>query len=218
MVETTIPKRKISARKAPNQERSKARVDQILEVTCELMATNGLEKLTTNHIAKASGMAVGSLYRYFPNKQAIIYEIYLRWLGQVRERMERFLEEITGAQPIIEVMQALAERIYGESLMPGDDKQLEMELRKAMSLYPELREEDRKHGEQIATLLSRILERAGLNASDKERMEIGAYLYGLDSVRQDLMEQGMDQQTIRVWQWRATFGILQPFLPEGSRL
>ena len=64
-----------SARRRPRQQRSRAIVDSILEAGRRLLAESGESSLTTNRIAERAGVSVGSLYRYFPNKEAIVAAI-----------------------------------------------------------------------------------------------------------------------------------------------
>lgn len=65
-------------RRRPIQARSKATVDAILEATTRVLKTDGYEKASTNRIAKVAGVSVGSLYQYFPNKQALILALLER--------------------------------------------------------------------------------------------------------------------------------------------
>lgn len=58
-------------RSLPQQERSKRRYAAIVETAAELFATNGFDATTMEAIAAASGSAIGSVYRFFPNKQAV---------------------------------------------------------------------------------------------------------------------------------------------------
>ena len=72
------------ARKSPRQSRSRATVDAILVAAAHLLRTLGRERTTTNRIAKVAGVSVGSVYQYFPNKEAI-------W-DELRSRHDHFFE------------------------------------------------------------------------------------------------------------------------------
>lgn len=63
---------KVSPRKKPKQQRAKATVAAIIEATTQLLVEEGFHNLSTNRIAEAAGVSVGSLYQYFPNKEAIV--------------------------------------------------------------------------------------------------------------------------------------------------
>ena len=59
-------------RRTPRQERSQFTVDAIFEAVARIVATQGEGALTTNRIAEVAGVSVGSLYQYFPSKEAIL--------------------------------------------------------------------------------------------------------------------------------------------------
>lgn len=63
---------RISPRKLPQQERARATVEAILDATAQLLVEEGYHKTSTNKIAKRAGVSVGSLYQYFPNKEAVV--------------------------------------------------------------------------------------------------------------------------------------------------
>ncbi len=62
-------------RKTPIQARSRATVQAILDATADVVAEYGLDSVTTNRVAKTAGVSVGSLYQYFPGKDALIVEV-----------------------------------------------------------------------------------------------------------------------------------------------
>jgi AcrR family transcriptional regulator len=63
--------RGLSPRKKPAQSRAAFTVDSILEGAANLLEHQGLEAYTTNEIAARAGVSIGSLYQYFPNKDAV---------------------------------------------------------------------------------------------------------------------------------------------------
>src|SRR5262245_7799213 len=63
---------KTTPRKRPRQARSKATVDAILAATARVLVKQGFDGLTTNAVATAAGVSIGSLYQYFPNKEALV--------------------------------------------------------------------------------------------------------------------------------------------------
>ena len=64
------------SRRAPRQIRSRAIVEAIVQAGRQLLASEGPKSLTTNRIAERAGVSIGSLYRYFPNKDAVLAAIY----------------------------------------------------------------------------------------------------------------------------------------------
>ncbi len=59
-------------RKHASQERSRATVDALLEATARILVHEGFDKASTNRIAEKAGVSVGSLYQYFPTKEALV--------------------------------------------------------------------------------------------------------------------------------------------------
>ncbi len=82
-----------STRAAPRQSRSRDRVDRLLEAAAEVIAQTSYESATTNAIAERAGVSIGSLYRYFPDKQAILRALVERRLGEVRTLYDRIFNE-----------------------------------------------------------------------------------------------------------------------------
>jgi AcrR family transcriptional regulator len=74
----------LEKRKAPRQERSRATVEAILQAATYILVRRGYGGLTTNGIAERAGVNIASLYQYFPNKKAIVAEIYRRHVAAVR--------------------------------------------------------------------------------------------------------------------------------------
>lgn len=77
----------IEPRKAPRQARSAATVDAILEASAHILREGGLGALNTNAAALRAGVSIGSLYQYFPNKDAILAEM-------IRRRRQTMLDAI----------------------------------------------------------------------------------------------------------------------------
>ncbi len=65
-----------SRRRSPKQVRSRVIVEAIVQAGRELLAVEGPSSLTTNRIAERAGVSIGSLYRYFPNTDAVLAAIY----------------------------------------------------------------------------------------------------------------------------------------------
>lgn len=59
-------------RKSAKQQRSRVTIDAILEATARIVGQVGLDRATTNRIAELAGVSIGSLYQYFPGKEALL--------------------------------------------------------------------------------------------------------------------------------------------------
>ncbi len=84
-------------RKKPRQERSQATVDAILDATARVLCTIGYDRASTNRIALAAGVSVGSLYQYFPSKEALVAALVERHVEQMTSLVKRKLAECAAA-------------------------------------------------------------------------------------------------------------------------
>jgi AcrR family transcriptional regulator len=66
-------------RNVPTQARSRARLRRVLDAADDVLATEGADAFTTNRIAKAAGIPIGSVYHYFPDKEAIVEALAVRY-------------------------------------------------------------------------------------------------------------------------------------------
>ncbi|MCY1072984.1 TetR/AcrR family transcriptional regulator [Archangium lansingense] len=82
--------RQNGARKQPSQARSKALVDALIQTTARILLRDGWQALTTNRIARAAGVSVGSLYQYFPDKEALL----LALVERIADEMTAHLIEV----------------------------------------------------------------------------------------------------------------------------
>ena len=80
----------LSPRKRPRQKRSAATVEVILDGAARILEREGLERFNTNVVAAVAGVSVGSLYQYFPGKDALMAAL-------VRRDAARFAAELEAA-------------------------------------------------------------------------------------------------------------------------
>lgn len=71
-------------RRAPKQARAQATREAIFQATAQILEAEGEARLTTNRIAEVAGVSIGSLYQYYPNKQAILIDMALAENAKVR--------------------------------------------------------------------------------------------------------------------------------------
>lgn len=74
----------MTIRKMPKQARSQQRVDAILDAAAALFGEVGFAAVTTNQIAARAEVAIGSLYQFFENKEAILSALVDRYVGAMR--------------------------------------------------------------------------------------------------------------------------------------
>jgi len=88
-----------NARKSASQERSRLTVNAILEATARILIREGYDRASTNRIAAAAGVSIGSLYQYFPSKEALVAAVSERHSHEVLELMRNALVKVA-ARPI----------------------------------------------------------------------------------------------------------------------
>ena len=98
-------------RRVPSQNRSRQRYDEILTVASNLFSENGLDSVTTNEIAARAGMAIGSLYQYFHNKEAIVTALSEQYLETLRGITDDFLRKDTRTLTLEEAVERLADPV-----------------------------------------------------------------------------------------------------------
>ncbi len=93
-------------RKEAAQERSRATVDALVDATARILVREGFDKASTNRIATVAGVSVGSLYQYFPSKEALVAAVIER---HQRETMRVVRGELARAadQPLEQAMRTL---------------------------------------------------------------------------------------------------------------
>jgi AcrR family transcriptional regulator len=72
-------------RRKPRQDRSRDTFEAIVEAAAQVFERHGYAAGTTNRIAERAGVSIGSLYQYFPNKDAIVLELARRHIAQIGE-------------------------------------------------------------------------------------------------------------------------------------
>lgn len=98
-------------RRAPSQARGKRRVAKILDASAELFAEVGFDGATTNAIAARAETSIGSLYQFFPNKEAILYALNARYLEELRVVCDRVLSPERAPQPLAQILDEVVDAL-----------------------------------------------------------------------------------------------------------
>jgi AcrR family transcriptional regulator len=91
------PKIVTKARKAPVQDRSKETARVILTATARVLVDVGYDHASTNKVAEVAGVSTGSLYRYFPSKEALVAALIERHVEEMLAVCESKLVEMADA-------------------------------------------------------------------------------------------------------------------------
>lgn len=101
----------LTPRKRPRQARAEVTVDAIFEATIQLLLADGPQRLTTTRVAQRAGVSVGTMYQYFPHKQALIYALNERYLEALAEKIEIACRAQHGA-PLDNMIEALIDTYW----------------------------------------------------------------------------------------------------------
>ncbi len=77
----------LQPRKTPRQARSTATVEAILTATIQVLLADGTARVTTTRVAERAGVSVGTMYQYYPHKQALLFAIVENQLAIVENSM-----------------------------------------------------------------------------------------------------------------------------------
>ena len=106
-------KPKSETARAPIQQRSRARVEQILAATKELIAERGRAGLKIQDIADRANVTAGSIYQYFPNKSAIVQALGRQYMARMRAMLSSELSvRPNSLEEFVEVSRRLSKKYY----------------------------------------------------------------------------------------------------------
>ncbi|HEY4941773.1 MAG TPA: helix-turn-helix domain-containing protein [Rhizomicrobium sp.] len=120
-------------RRRPRQARALATVDSILEAAVQVLQRSGAGGLNTNSVAERAGVSVGTLYQYFPDKEAILLAIARRELENpgaglaalpktLMEALVRAVESLLGKRAPARANGAVRRLSVKNDRKPGSDR------------------------------------------------------------------------------------------------
>jgi len=149
-------------RAQPQQLRAQATVEHLLAISAELLEEVGIEKFNTNLLAERAGVGIRAIYRYFPNKHAVLsmlYEAHRRldeiWIGDLRHLA-------TGQGWRANVRKSIDSYFQAASNQRGYAA-----LRRASMVSPELSKLDAHHNAVLQSELAAGLRGLGVKIGDK---------------------------------------------------
>ena len=140
----------LTPRRRPSQERSRDRVERILDATAALLGDTPVDRLTTAAIAEQAGVPIGSVYQYFPNKLAVLAELARRVMEQVDEKTASLIAEDFGVLPWDQAIdRAIDATMQGYAEQPGY-----LQLLLSIRPTPEFRAITDESNERVAAMLA----------------------------------------------------------------
>ncbi|MEU9210181.1 TetR family transcriptional regulator [Streptomyces sp. NPDC048415] len=107
-----MPEKQRAADERPRrrQARGERRIAQLLEAAASVFCTTGYTAASTNAIAREAGVSPGTLYQFFPNKEAIAIELGDRLMHEMRETYGEALAPVDPATPLEQAIGAAVDR------------------------------------------------------------------------------------------------------------
>lgn|SRR5208337_1498282 len=84
----------LTPRKIPSQERSRETVAAIYQAAAQVFSRNGYADTTTDQIAERAGVSIGTLYQYFPSKEAISLGLWEKHLKEIKDAAQKIFLDI----------------------------------------------------------------------------------------------------------------------------
>jgi AcrR family transcriptional regulator len=88
------PRYSLKPRKRPVQARSETTVAALFEASIQVLQAVGYRNFTTTRVAERAGVSIGTLYQYFPNRQALITSVIERYLDERISTIEQHCREL----------------------------------------------------------------------------------------------------------------------------
>jgi AcrR family transcriptional regulator len=166
-----VPEDDGAMRKSPTQKRSRERVEHILASASRLIAERGSDTMRMSEVAELSGISIGSLYQYFPDKAAIIQTLAERYNAVSRACIADGLAHVKTVEDLRQAFSALIDEYYSIFLA----EPVIRDIWSAMQADKSLREIELAESRQNAILLAAALKRA-LPDEDLDRLQVPALL------------------------------------------
>ncbi|MFH1844565.1 MAG: TetR/AcrR family transcriptional regulator [bacterium] len=159
-------------RKHPRQDRARETVTAIVQAGAELIVELGYAGATTNKIAKRAGVSIGSLYQYFPNKDAIFLALFQQHQAAVRQIIANCQTQFDDPGiPLAETLRALFSNLVElHEINPRLNQALVQELPQPEQMEIKCQAENQAYIEQLEATLRR---RPDVN---RQNLEIAAHL------------------------------------------
>ncbi len=119
-------------RRVPQQDRGQRRIERILDAAAEVIGEVGVEAASTNAIAARAKTSVGSLYQFFPNRDAIVQALAMRYVAMFGQLKDTVLAAEVADLPLDAMMRGIVEpiaafcdahpayrHVYGATNTPG---------------------------------------------------------------------------------------------------
>lgn len=191
---TDRKKAQITSRKSPKQARSTELVTAIQEAAIQVLAKEGARRFTTTRVAERAGVSVGSVYQYFPNKAAILFQLQSNEWRQTAEMLCNILEDTR--KPPLERLRKLVHAFIRSEC---DEADVRVALNDAAPLYrdaPEAKEARAAGDHAVEVFMQEVLP----DVSEATRAVVGDLITTtLGAVGKDFSESPRTPAEIKIY-------------------
>jgi AcrR family transcriptional regulator len=106
-------------RKTPKQDRSRFMVTSILDATARVLVEVGFSRTSTNLVAERAGVSIGSLYQYFPSREALVAGVGRRHAEEKRSALEALLRSDADCDLQADIAKIVAAIALVQAVDPG---------------------------------------------------------------------------------------------------
>jgi AcrR family transcriptional regulator len=208
----------LKPRREPSQPRSERMVATLLEAAAQILETRGLEGFNTNAVAQRAGVSIGSLYQYFPGKDALTIALLAREHERFYQDALAALDQPSGPAALSHLMTVAVRQQFARPRLARllDVEESRPDLRSALSGKGSMR-----------TLLLQILAREGLppqpdaDVAARDLMAIVRGLVDTAGEREEVDTSGLIHRVTAAVVGYLTMmsgtGSLAAFLPDAKR-
>ena len=179
-------------RKTPVQARATVTVDAICEATIQVLLSHGADRLTTTRVADRAGVSVGTLYQYYPHKQALLYAVMEDHMEKVASAVETACEH-SCRKPLAEMIKEIVEAFVDAKMKRADV---------SVALYQVAAEIGgpalvKKAGVRMRKAVDAMLQTAPNITSPHEKSTVDTMLAAMSGVMRSLLEARPLQTMVR---------------------
>jgi AcrR family transcriptional regulator len=169
-------------RRKPNQLRAQETKDKILNAIHKILLEDGIEKLTTRRIAKTGGLSMGSIYEYFPTKQAILFWVFKQRLDRALAIFRKIFSEENLSRPLDEVYGLYLAEMHRNQMW----SRLDLELRNAAARDDKLQGYVKEFQNKLNEGYVKIWQHYGSSWSSDDLFHLATYLNEVDHINMKL--------------------------------
>lgn len=188
-------------RKRPRQARSLATFEAILEAAARILESLGFAGFNTNAVAELAGVSIGSLYQYFPSKDALIVELIRRERAQLSNHIVEAIQQ-SDAADLKEKLKLIIQAAVQHQL---SRPQLARTLEFATELIGKNSEEN-EHQHELEIIISGLFIRSDISHAQTATQDVIALSKGMINAAGIAGESDLNDLQQRVE--KAVFGYL----------